>query len=415
MIGTQRRTVAPTRRDSDTYVVESLIGHPTTGARRIRVRDGVIAEIAAAVPGRSSLICLPLLVNAHDHGRGNGLTAQGIADGPLESWIGRLGADTRGQFELVADSAQQMIRAGIGAAVFCVNPTTSDVEAEMRTAYQAVRSVGIRAALVLPIADLAHRRHGRGRDERGWTVEQTADRLALADRLAADFDDPRVELQLGPVGPQWVSEAVLAQVAEHGRNRGLRVHMHLLESPVQRQWADATYPEGLLTRLDELGLLGERTWFAHGTQLRAAELEQLAARGCGLTLNASSNLRLCSGIPPVESARATVPSLAMGLDGMALNEDHDPWTELRLLRGIAQAQAHRSMPAAEVLDIGFRGAALGTAAPAPIAVGEPADFVLVDVGDRAHLPWGADEILLSAPARVHEVWIGGRRVSRIGG
>ena len=34
-------------------------------------------------------------------------------------------------------------------------------------------------------------------------------------RIAAKFEGPLIDVQLGPVGPQWVSEATLAAVGRH--------------------------------------------------------------------------------------------------------------------------------------------------------------------------------------------------------
>lgn len=404
---------------------------PGTGPFELVVTDGRITRLApapaGAVPGLPdagdggpALACLPLLVNAHDHGRGQGNVLAGVADAPLEQWIGALAHPvvSASQQELTGHAAAAMLRSGIGAAVFCLNPAGPDLASEMRAAHAAVDRAGIRAALVCPLADASGFRYGRPRDAAGWSAGQVADWLDTVEELAGELGGPRVDVQLGPVGPQWVSEAALRQVAEHSQRTGRRIHMHLLESPAQREWADAVYPEGLLTRLDELGLLTGRTWFAHGTQLRDDELALLAERGCGLTLNPSSNLRLASGVAPVARAARTVSAAGLGLDGLALNDDHDAWTELRLARGLWQAQEHRTVSGAEMLRLaaGPARAALGTAAPGPVAPGQPADFVLADISAWRHLlgqpGWPLDDVLAAAltPRQVREVWVAGTAV-----
>jgi cytosine/adenosine deaminase-related metal-dependent hydrolase len=397
-------------------------GQPSSaGPWELAVSDGRITSLAPAgadtAGGGRALVCLPLLVNAHDHGRGSGNVMAGVPDGPLEPWIGALGSPVLrwSQAELAGDAAAAMLRSGVGAAVFCVNPVTEDVEAEMRTAHAAIERSGMRAALVYPFADASAHRYGRPRDAAGWPAEMVAARLAAVERFAAELAGPRLDVQLGPVGPQWVSEPALRQIAEHSQRTGRRVHMHLLESPAQRSWADEVYPDGLLTRLDELGLLTDRTWFAHGTQLRDDELAVLAERGCGLALNPSSNLRLASGVPPVARVAGTLSSAGVGLDGLALNDDHDAWTELRLARGIWQAQEHGAVSGAEILRLAATSAraALGAAAPGNLAPGQPADFVLADVTPWRHLlgqpGWSVDDVVAAAvtPRQVSEVWVAG--------
>ena len=126
-----------------------------------------------------------------------------------------------------------------------------------------------------------------------------------------------------------------------------------------------TYPEGIVEFLDRVGLAGPEVCFAHGTQLRADELAALARRGCVLALNASSNLRLCSGIAPVALARQSGVALGAGLDGLALGDDGDYWTELRLLRGLEQAQTGRVVEALDFIErFGRRAGRSGHAAPA---------------------------------------------------
>jgi cytosine/adenosine deaminase-related metal-dependent hydrolase len=369
-------------------------------------------------PGRTGLVLLPLFVNAHDHGRGTGNVAAGIADGPLEEWLASLRDHPKSTQEaLVGHGCALMVASGVGASVICVNPQGPDRGAEVAAAAEAALEQGVRAAIVYPIADTVAAVAGRARHASGWDAAETDRRLNEVEEIAAKYEGPTVEVQLGPVGPQWVSEATLRAVGQHARLTGRRVHMHLLESRAQRAWADTTYPEGIVNFLDSIGLSGPAVCFAHGTQLRPEELDALARRGCVLALNASSNMRLCSGLAPVALARQAGVHLGAGLDGLALGDDADYWTELRLLRGLEQAQAGRVTEASALIStLGAGGRmALGGAAPLPPAPGRTADFVLLDIGGYGHLlaagAWTAADVALAIgrPERVAEVWVAGRR------
>ncbi|MCU1502894.1 MAG: hypothetical protein JWM12_2248 [Ilumatobacteraceae bacterium] len=397
-------------------------GDPPVGPLELVVEAGVITAIRAGGPVAAVepwLVVVPLLVNAHDHGRGCGNVLAGIPDGPLEDWITSLiEHPPTTQEELVGDGCRAMLASGIGATVLCVNPQGPDTAAEVVAAAHAARRVGVRAAIVYPFADTMGDLYGRPRDATGWSAAEIGERLAAVDAIAAEFDDGLIEVQLGPVGPQWVSEGTLGAVGAHARRTGRRVHMHLLESRAQREWADRTYPEGIVDLLRRTDLLGPHMCFAHGTNLRADELAAVAESGSVLSLNVSSNLRLASGIPPVAALQATTAELGAGLDGMALGDDADYWTELRLLRGIGQAQTGCRVDAASMFDRVVRGGrrALGSCAPEPVATGNLADFVLLDLGEHRHLAgaggWSFADIALAAgrPATVREVWVGGRAV-----
>jgi cytosine/adenosine deaminase-related metal-dependent hydrolase len=413
-------------------------GRPVEGPAELVVRNGIIERLAPLYrhrpaapagerasqteqdgPGRTGLVLLPLFVNAHDHGRGTGNVASGIADAPLEEWLASLQKHPRStQEKLVGEGCALMVASGVGASVICVNPQSADTGAEVAAAAEAALDRGVRAAIVYPMADTMGATTGRSRQATGWDAGEIDRKLNEVEEIAAKYDDPTIEVQIGPVGPQWVSEATLRAVGQHAALTGRRVHMHLLESRAQRAWADTTYPEGIVNFLDDVGLIGPSACFAHGTQLRPAELAALAERGCALALNASSNMRLCAGLAPVVLARQAGVQVGAGLDGLALGDDADYWTELRLLRGLEQAQTGRVAEASAFIATLAAGGrvALGGAAPLPPAPGRTADFLLLDIGGYSHLlaegRWTAADIALAIgrPQRVAEVWVAGRPV-----
>lgn len=413
-------------RDGHWYLAGSLLPVPGAGAAgpvELVVRDGTI-EVLRVLDERPVLreptVLAPLMVNAHDHGRGSGNVHAGIADAPLESWLGSLRAAraTTTQESLVGDAARQMLRSGVGATVLCVNPQGPDTAAEVRAAVDAALRSGIRAAVVYPLVDAMTEVYGRPRDYEGWSRAEVEAHLEAVESIAAEVGDPRVEIQLGPVGPQWVSEPTLEAVGRHAARTGRRVHLHLLESRAQRAWADRTYPEGVLSFLERVGLLGPHVCVAHGTQLRPEEVAVLAASGSVLSLNISSNLRLASGVPPAAWALGSSLDVGAGLDGLAIADDGDYWTELRLLRGLVQAQSGSTCDGGGFLERLVRGGsgALGAAAPREPAQGALADFALLDVSGYEHVVerhgWSYVDLALAvaSPERVREVWVGGRRV-----
>jgi cytosine/adenosine deaminase-related metal-dependent hydrolase len=412
-------------------------GRPVSGQAELVVREGVIERVTplgqgdrpategpvgaewrrADEPDGTGLVLLPLLVNAHDHGRGAGNVAAGIPDGPLEEWVASLhGHPPSTQEALVGGGCDLMVASGVGASVICVNPQSPDTRGEVVAAAEAVIDRGVRAAVVYPLADTMGTVTGRSRQAAGWGSEEIARRLAEVEEIASKFESPLVDVQLGPIGPQWVSEATLRAVARHAEQTGRRVHMHLLESPRQRHWADTTYPEGIVEWLHRTGLSGAGVCFAHGTQLRSDEMAALALRGCVLSLNASSNMRLCSGTAPITRAREAGVLIGAGLDGLALADDADYWTELRLLRGLQQAETGQVVVADALINDLVAGGrrALGQAAPLAPAPGRLADFVLLDITGYRHLlsgsAWTAADVALAIgrPGRVAEVWVGGR-------
>ncbi len=303
-------------------------------------------DATAALPGD---LIMPSPVNAHDHGYGIRTLDFGAVDDALEAWIPGLRLRPRTDPYLEALVAfGRLAKTGVGATMHCHNSLNVDrLVDEARAVMRAAEDIGIRLALSCPLLDHdawaydgGPQRLKRFLSASDWqALERTipayapiSTQLAAVEAVAAANISPLVDVQYGPIGPQWCSNALLEAIAEASALHCRRIHMHLLESPRQRIWLDRRFPEGIVTYLDKIGFLSPRLAIAHGVQLRPDELELLAERGVQLVSNPSANLRLRSGVAPIASARAIGgPAFAIGLDGTGLDDDQDLWREMRLL------------------------------------------------------------------------------------
>lgn len=345
--------------------------------------------VSGAARGGAGLLALPAPVNAHDHGYGIRTFDFGCLDDALETWVPymRLRPPTDPYLEaLVAFS--RVALSGCGATMHCHNSlNAARLVEEAGAVVRAARDVGIRLGLSCPLLDaspfvyggLAEFAPGLLPAER-VRVESLApaylpiaDQLAAVDAIARAHASDMVDVQYGPIGPQWASDALLEAISEASALTGRRIHMHLLESPRQRAWLDRRFPGGVVRFLDAIGFLSPRLAVAHGVQLRPDECELLAERGVTLVSNPSANLRLRSGVAPLGSARTAGLTVALGLDGTGFDDDQDIWREMRLLhllhggRGLEPA-----LPVADVFTAAIeRGAAVVNQLPA-------ADLVVVD-------------------------------------
>jgi cytosine/adenosine deaminase-related metal-dependent hydrolase len=268
---------------------------------------------------------------------------------------------------------------------------------EAREIARAARDVGVRIAFALSMRD--RNAIAYGDDERTLSLIDERDRaavrarlspkplppaeqVALVDEIGRAIESDLVSVQYGPAAVQWCSHALLSAIAERSAVTGRRVHMHLLETRYQREWADRQYPQGMLKFLDSIGLLSPRLSVAHAVWARPEELELLAERGVTICVNNSSNLGLRSGVPPVAAMlQARVP-IAFGLDGVGLDDDDDALSELRLAWFL-----HQGLGFAATLDAGTlmeaacdrgRRAITGIDEPAAIEPGRLADVLVLD-------------------------------------
>jgi cytosine/adenosine deaminase-related metal-dependent hydrolase len=175
---------------------------------------------------------------------------------------------------------------------------------------------------------------------------------------------------------------MLRRIGDASARTGRRVHTHLLETRYQRNWADRTFPQGIVRYLDEIGLVNERVSFAHCLHLRPDEMELIAERGATIVINTSSNFIVSSGLAPVGEMLKRGCRIAMGLDGLAFDEDEDALREMRLAYAVHKAFGFDiKLPRADLLRFATengRFAVTGEAGAAKVEPGAPADMLILD-------------------------------------
>jgi len=312
--------------------------------------------------GGPGMLALPALANAHDHGRGLRPSAYGVADDAVELWVpGTYMLPPLDPYLVAAVALGRMAESGVASIMHChLFRLPERLMAEAEAVARAARAVGVRVAFAAPLRD--RHRLGYGDDDailgcmdpacRDAVAAQfqrplppAREQLAVIGEIARRFAGDLFHVQYGPIGVEWCSDALLEAVAAESVRTGLRVHMHLLESKTQREWADHAYPRGIVQHLDRVGLLSPRLAVAHGVWLRPEECALLAERGVAVSVNATSNLRLRSGVAPMAAMRQARLSVGLGMDSLSIDDDDDMLRELRLAWRL-----HRGFGLDETLD-----------------------------------------------------------------
>src|SRR5699024_6859791 len=107
------------------------------------------------------------------------------------------------------------------------------------------------------------------------------------------------------------------------------IHMHVHETAAEIEDAQASTGERPLARLQRLGLLNPNLLAVHMTQLSDAELDLCATHGVQVLHSPESNLKLASGLCPVQQLLDDAVNVALGTDGAASNNDLDMLGEMR--------------------------------------------------------------------------------------
>jgi cytosine/adenosine deaminase-related metal-dependent hydrolase len=352
--------------------------------------------------GTHDTLIMPPFSNAHDHVRGVRPISIGAFDLPLELWLVYM---TRipvvDPYLVTAAALGRQALGGVGTIMIHYTRPQNPValSEELQVVAKAATDIGVRVAVAVAMRD--QNPIGYGPNEQLLDGMQPADKdiirakllsklsspqelVQFVDDLAAKIDSPLVTVQYGPYGVEWCSKPLLELIAKKSALNGRRVHMHLLESRLQREYLDHVYPDGVIQYLDAIGLLSKRLSVAHGVWLRPDELELLGERGVTVSVNSSSNLSIRSGISPVRTMHEMGVPFAMGLDGFTVDDDDDAFRELRLNYLLHQGLAlEDGVPLSKLLHsscYGGRYSVTGIEAGAGIAAGEPADLMMIDYG-----------------------------------
>lgn len=436
-------------------------GPDDTGPRRIDeagvlTRDGVVHEIGpaaelrarhprATVVGDGSQALLPGLINAHHHSNAVTHIQHGIDDGVLEPWImgnPRMRWTDPGLRTLVA--AGRLLQTGVTAVVdmASVGNAYQSGRDDLAARLHAYEQSGLRGHLAGGVSfqsrlvhredeafvaslpgDLATRvrAHYLDADKGG-----DRDYLALMDDLIAEAGDmTRARVWYGPPGPQWVGDDLMVAIADAAARHDTGIQTHVQESLYERLEAERALGMSMTAHLRDLGVLSPRLSFAHAVWSSERDVEILAESGAAVSHNPSSNLRLRSGVAPLNGFLGAGVTVGLGMDGTTLGDDEDMFAELRLAHRLHRTP--RIGGAAPTLEQSFGLVTTGGAKLlrrdhelGRIDVGVAADMVLVDL-DRIGWPYVAPEadplaVVLQRAKQgdVRTVLVGGEVVLRDG-
>ncbi len=165
------------------------------------------------------------------------------------------------------------------------------------------------------------------------------------------------------------------------------VHTHASENRTECELVQQTAVCAMSLYLDSLGLTGRHVALAHCVHLNADEIEILRNTGTNVVHCPSSNLKLGSGIAPIEKLLDQGVSVSLGADGAACNNRLDMFTEMRTA-ALLQKVVHgpEVLPARRALQMATIDGARAMGLESEIGSLEPgkrADLAVVRL-DRLH-------------------------------
>jgi 5-methylthioadenosine/S-adenosylhomocysteine deaminase len=366
------------------------------------VADGELREF----PRRA---LLPGLVNVHTHVVGSlfrGLT-EDRTDGfyglalPMEPLLG-------------PQSAAAMSRVGVAEVVLGGCTVIHDMFHFPAGTAAAARDLGIRAVVEHKVFDTDLPTIGTG--ERRQIPEEGERRLEENVALFDEWDgagDGRVTVWFGAHAADTCSPRLLAAISHEARSRGASMHVHVAQSPEERDYMAARHGTGSIEFLGEQGFLGHDVVAAHVTYATDKGIELLAETDTAVA-HCPAILAKRGRFAPVKALYDAGVRVGWGTDWVSM----DPWEMMRFgisgarmrygtigLLSAREALWRTTMGSAEALGMGDE---VGSLEP-----GKQADLVLVDL-DQPHLAPMHDPVatlVYNASRRdVTHVMVGGRLV-----
>ena len=228
-----------------------------------------------------------------------------------------------------------------------------------------------------------------------------------------------VTFTLAPHAPYTVADSTFDKVITLAEQEDMLIHCHIHETAGEVADSVRDHHQRPLARLKQLGLLSPRLIAAHMVHLNDEEIELAARHGVNIAHNPASNMKLASGIAPVQKLLAAGVNVGLGTDGAASNNKLDMLADTRLAALLAKVGTLDpvAVPAATALRMAtLNGAkALGIDDKVgSLKAGKRADVIALDLAGQIETAPVFDAVshVVYAAGReqVSDVWVNGKRL-----
>ena len=366
----------------------------------------------ARVLGNGRQLLMPGLVDAHSHGRGMSPIQKGVKNDFLENALFDWAYMHMLPAELCAGmTALHHIRSG--STLLHHNGFDDDGAIGQERAHQAIKvyldsgirlafSPGVRDESKLALDEVAFFKT-LPPDLQEWAKPRVyydkkqleEDYFRLFAELHSRYNNAGSRILLSPSWAHGLTEGFARRIVETAaRHGGTQIHMHTLQSPVQKAYGLRRHGKPTMQWLDEVGLVEKNVTYGHAIHVTQEDIDLMGSRNASVTNHPSCNFIMRNGITPVMQMRKAGVNVAMGLDDKTINDDEDAVMELRMLHKVHRISTFEltepPLDAYEALEIatlngarvcGFEGE---TGALLP---GMSADAILVDLDRVEREPW----------------------------
>lgn len=359
---------------------------------------------AETVINKDHHVLMPGLINAHTHLAMSYYKGVG-SDLPLNQWLSDYiwpSESATVSAEYVYDATKHALVECLRSGVSCVN----DLYFYMNDVASALSEAGMRGRLAHCIFNF----------ETPW-AKSVESSFEQAENLINNLKNNQlISVAIGPHSPYAVDDQMMQRVIQLSKIHNLPIHIHLHETKKEVDDYKEKYGVSPIVRFFEKGWLNEKTIGIHLTQLDEKDIDCIVKSKMKVVHCPESNMKLASGISPIQKLLDLGVTVAIGTDGSASNNDIDMISEMKsasFLSKIATGNPE-SISAKKALEMAtINGAkALGFESEiGSLEIGKSADFIAIDFNYPETLPVYdpfAQIVYAASRNQVSDVWVNGK-------
>lgn len=363
---------------------------------------------ANAVEHYTSHAIMPGFINAHTHISMNYL--RGLADDlALMNWLNNHIWPAEKKWvshEFVRDASLFAMAEMIRSGTTCFN----DMYFFLQATAEAVDISGMRGAIGITVMEFPN----------AWAANVDEYFSKGLDFYEQYKQHERVMVTMAPHAIYTSKDETLIKVRELAEKYDLKINMHIQETADEVNQSVAATGKRPIRRLQEMGFITPRLIAVHMTQINDEDLEIIQTGKPNIVYCPQSNMKLASGICPVEKLRALGLNVALGTDGAASNNDLNMFDEMRT--GSFLAKLSTQNPEALTADATLKMATLNGAKALGIdhltgslTIGKASDFIAINLEKIETLPiyHPISQIVYAASReQVTDVWVAGKQLMK---
>lgn len=332
------------------------------------INDKLSNDDAEIIINGSNKIAMPGLINTHSHVAMTLLRGVGD-DQDLQTWLN----DYIWPKEAKLTDELVYIGSKLAMAEMIKTGTTmfNDMYFRMEQTAKAVDESGIRAFLGYGMIDLFDE------EKRKSELKVSRDLINKCHNTA----NGRIQVAVAPHAPYTCSEELISESKKLANKHDLKLHIHVSETQQEVNDLQKERNQTPFEYLDSIGILDENTIAAHGVWTTKNEMNLLNEKQVTISHNPSSNMKLASGIAPVNEYIKNNVNVTIGTDGVSSNNNLDMFSEMKLAALLQKVDTlnPKVLPAKTTFDMATKNGAKALGVnTGQIQEDKLADIILVD-------------------------------------